>query len=254
MNRLAIRSGAGGIVLGILLGWLMASSASSTDVQASQGRADPTGETWDGDTAPRRGETHMTGAGGRTCPDGGGLPIDGGTPARTMEPMACAELLIADSTSMMNMAVGAHRRALRRCRSHYVEGADESPRVPGSRETCGVLSEQLWNDSEIEVRGYLEGLHAAYGSRRAPGRVLFADESCESMDDDSYGAALHVVSAAPDWVSESFFRCAIARETDESFILFMLLRLAQAIPDAREWVRGREFTQPNLVEAAAALR
>jgi hypothetical protein len=254
MTQRTIQGTAAGLAAGAFLGWIAARSIAPN--HGITGAVDPAVAVADeGDTTRPQGVEHHDRA-ERTfsCPDGGSLPTDAGAPEPVMEAASCAGMLMTDSASMLDMAEQSHHRALQLCLTHFVEGSDSSPRLPASTETCGTLSEQLWNQSDIDIRGYLEGLHMSYGLRRGPGRVLFADQACESMNDDQFGAALHVLSDAPDWVSIDFFRCAIAREHDESFRLFMLLRLAREIPGAREWVNQREFVEPNFVEAAAALR
>ena len=102
-----------------------------------------------------------------------------------------------------------------------------------SREPCGPLSEELWNQSWAVLSGLLQGLQVIGGGEQR----FLAEVPCGRMSDEDFGAAVQLATASPAWVDPSFFRCAIEREAPhEGFVLWSLLSVVAPMPEARSWV------------------
>jgi len=181
-------------------------------------------------------------------PDGGVAP-----PVAALGSSACAAIVLADSRALLEVATHAHRNAVHSCQANYrtdYSGA-YAPYLPDPRDTCGALSEELWNSSRTEIDGPVNALLTMAGG---DGAILFADAECSSMTDDEFGAALHVLSAAPARVSREFVECSVRREREhEAFPLWTLLTAARDYPGAREWLSGVEFEDERTTRRLADL-
>lgn len=184
------------------------------------------------------------------------IPADAGTPCPAPERLAvpeCAATILNDSRAMIERIAEVHAAAQETCLGGYVSHADPSRGAldPDAREPCGALSEQLWNTTRGSVDDAVNTLAAFGGDSRVE---LLADVDCDSLDEEHFGAAVHVATVAPAVVSHDFFRCAIRRESrHEEFPLWSLLSVIRGLPEARTWVPASDYRDDRTLRRLSAL-
>lgn len=147
--------------------------------------------------------------------------------------------VLSDAEALLRYVERAHREALPSCLTTL--GMDpQHMTAPRAREPCGVLSEELWLQSEAPVVAFLR----AAGGAAAPeetDRVMFADVDCRGMSERELGAALHLAARAPRWTAHRFLECVVRRELGtEGFALWTALDAAVLDREAIRWAFLRD--------------
>ncbi len=193
------------------------------------------------------------------------IPVRGASavPATTAPPDAgapcvCPELtatesavgLLEQSHALVEHVASAHDFAREPCVRAY--GGDDPNPEPNPHDVCGSLSETMWLATHGSVNEALGSLMRFAGPDGVPS--LLDDVNCDALDDEEFGAALHIAAVARAYTSPRFLQCAVRRESaHEDYALWSLLTIFQGIPGAQRWVPEGPYHDDRTIVRLQAL-